>query len=108
VVRAKVSLALATAVAAGDALTANWVGWANAPGTRVLVFIEATLVAADDPLGAGAAELVTTVIRKALSGTACVAAQVLTVGARLSRRTSRGGPEERTREQGAPGGAPGP
>ena len=43
-------LSLAATIAAGDALTADWGGWANAPGTRVLAFIEATLVTADDPL----------------------------------------------------------
>ena len=52
VVRAKVDLELAAAaITAGDALTADGADWAIAPGTRILLFfIEATLVAADDPV----------------------------------------------------------
>ncbi|HEX2281515.1 MAG TPA: hypothetical protein VHG52_07115, partial [Thermomicrobiales bacterium] len=55
----------------------------------------------------GAADFAGT-IRKALTRTALVPAQVLAFVARLRRRVPRGGPKERTGDQGAPGCAPGP
>ena len=121
-VRAKVDLALAAAVTAGNTALAGaawgrgWEGDAigqsilatSLDSARVLAVVLATLVPAYDPLWADAADLVTTVMRKALAGTAVNPAQVLAVGALLGRGAARGGPKERRPEYGAPGGAAGP
>jgi hypothetical protein len=111
-VRVKVDLVLAAAIAAGDALTADGVGWTNAPGTRVLAFIQATLVAASDPLCPGAAELVTTVIRKAVAGAAVGPTPwrlyVVTWATPAGLNPARGSPNEDHPEQRTPRSPPRP
>jgi hypothetical protein len=54
-----------------------------------------------------AAQFVTVPTPKALAGTGIDPAQVLAVGARLGRRTPRGGTEQRPNEHAASGRAPG-
>jgi hypothetical protein len=114
-------LSLAAAIAAGNTALAGaargW-GWegdaigqsilaTSLDSARVLAVVLATLVPAYDPLWAGAADLVTAVMRKALAGAAVSPALVLAVGALLGRGAARSGPKERRPEYGAPSGAAG-
>jgi hypothetical protein len=117
VVRAKIGLALATAVAAGDEIRAvatrvrdRALPCCFKDGTRIVLAVVQAAYGlpggvADDVVP-GATDIAGT-IRKALAGTARVTAEVHAFVARLSRRAPRGYSQESRPKQRPPGGTPG-